>query len=43
MKRIFDALFAFKNIKYNTLEIREDVIEMVSGEEVDISNKITML
>lgn len=23
-------------LKYNTLEIREDVIEMVSGEEVDI-------
>ena len=24
-------------LKYNTLEIREDVIEMVSGEEIDIT------
>ena len=23
-------------LKYNTLEIREDVIEMVAGEEIDI-------
>ena len=25
-----------KYLKYNTLEIRDDVIEMVSGEEIDL-------